>query len=517
MKDRICFKQSMTDFPLTVALNKKIPEWCLFRWGDNGRLRFVPLDDEGFTLRGDKRQVLYKGQRKSHRFTLLGDTAFEYDCILEKEPDSNVISLRMEGADNFDFLRQPDFLKEPLLAGSYAVYKKETLLGEGTGKLCHIHKPEIIDSRGRRCWGDLSVTGNELRITIPECWLGEAEYPVIVDPTIGTNTVGSQYKWDADPPEPFSPLMFEILIPVNRFLVTDAINGNCTAYIYTNADDGSAGGRPVLYSDNSNKPLTRKSANEELIDFRVRNGKPAGWRSGAFRSNGNIASGVYIWFGVFVEDIWYARFDYGAKCYCEEWNYSNHNIPNTYPIVDPNWYQNFRLSMYFTYSSGQNYVRTITQGISLTDNRRKTVEYKRLTTQTVQADTAINKFQAMYRNVQEAIKCFDNVSSPVLFFRKIFEALNVNDNLKQFREIFIGLFESLNITSDVKAGRIYFVNITDTVCAVGVLFRTLFLFVNILTKFFIGDYILNRFLIAKAELKIKSCIVREIVIESRIN
>jgi len=123
----------------------------------------------------------------------------------------------------------------------------------------------------------------------------------------------------------------------------------------------------------------------------------------------------------------------------------------------------------------------------------------------------------MYRNIQEAIKCLDNIYSPVLFFRKIYDVVNVTDTLKQFREIFIGLFEILNTNSNAKSGRVYFVNITDTVRAAGILFRALFLFVRIITNFFISDYILNRFLIAKAELKIKSCITREIFIESRIN
>jgi hypothetical protein len=59
----------------------------------------------------------------------------------------------MEGAENFDFFRQPDFVKDPFLKGSYAVYKRETLAGEGTGKLRHIHRPQIIDSRERRRWG----------------------------------------------------------------------------------------------------------------------------------------------------------------------------------------------------------------------------------------------------------------------------------------------------------------------------------------------------------------------------
>jgi hypothetical protein len=169
----IRFRQSVSDFPLIVSLGDKMPSFGLSRWGGGG-LRFKPPDDEGFTLRGDRRRLFYKGRRRSHRFTILDDTAFEYDCILNREPESNVISLLIDGAEIYDFFRQPDFVPDPFLKGSYAVYKKETLIGEGTGKLCHIHRPLIIDARGRRCWGELAIAGNELRITIPEQWLSEA-------------------------------------------------------------------------------------------------------------------------------------------------------------------------------------------------------------------------------------------------------------------------------------------------------------------------------------------------------
>ena len=86
-------------------------------------------------LRLNKQRLVYKGRRRSHRFTILGDNAFEYDCILKKEPESNVVTLLMDGAESFDFLRQPDFVPDPFLKGSYAVYKKETLIGEWFGKI----------------------------------------------------------------------------------------------------------------------------------------------------------------------------------------------------------------------------------------------------------------------------------------------------------------------------------------------------------------------------------------------
>ena len=84
------FQQSLSDFPLTVALGDKVPAFGLSRWGGTTGLRFIPPDNEGFTLRGDKQRLVYKGRRRSHRFTILGDSSFEYDCILLREPERNV-------------------------------------------------------------------------------------------------------------------------------------------------------------------------------------------------------------------------------------------------------------------------------------------------------------------------------------------------------------------------------------------------------------------------------------------
>jgi hypothetical protein len=129
MKSGAVFRQSLFDFPCPVTLGKYAPSFGLHRFKHG--LRFVPPDDEGFTLRGDKRRLLYKGRRRSHRFTILGDCTFEYDCILEREPESNVICLRMEGGGNFDFLKQPDFVKESFLKGLLRFTKKKRWLVKG--------------------------------------------------------------------------------------------------------------------------------------------------------------------------------------------------------------------------------------------------------------------------------------------------------------------------------------------------------------------------------------------------
>lgn len=489
------FLQSINDFPLTVNLEKKTPIWELSRWRDNKSLRFIPLEMESYTLRGNKRRFEYNGRGRTHRFTVLSNKAFEYDCVILREPESNVVTLLMEGAERFDFFRQPDFAPDPFLKGSYAVYKKNTLLGEGTGKLCHIHRPLIIDARGRRCWGDLSVAGNELRITIPEQWLGEAKYPVTVDPTIGTTTVGSQTQWKVDPDEPLETIYFELLIPVNRFLASATITDLCTAYFYTNRHDSDGGGRAVIYSDNGDKPLARKSAEETFVDLRFVNGSNAGWRTGTFKTGG-IASGTYIWFGLLAEYVWYPRFDYGAKCYCDSWEDHN-SAPNTYPLWNANNSHDLKLSMYFTYSSGQNYARTLTQGVTLSDLKNNSTAFK--------------------RSNKETAHGIDNAKINFVFFLVIAEITKLIDNvvkLKQIPRIISGIVSSdAKINKSVNHKRLK----RDAVQPTGNVFKGLLITVKILTRVFIRDFLIKRFLIAKDEIILKSKVTKNISFESKPN
>jgi hypothetical protein len=312
----------------------------------------------------------------------------------------------LEGAEGYDFFRQPEWLKNPLLAGSYAVYKKETLAGEGTGKLCHIHRPEIIDARGRRVWGDLSIAGDTLCISIPEGWLSEARYPVIVDPVVGTATVGSQTLWDADPGEPWVPLYNEYSIPVNRFLVNETINGACTAYFYCYSDEEpESGGWPVLYSEGGNKPLIRQSVQEPFIDLRVKAGNPSGWRNGVFRSNGSISGGSYIWFGLSTDVYWYARFDYGGS-FCCAWR-EDDPIPPAYPLGNRYTVPNIKLSMYFEYTSAQNHVRTLSQGVTLADRQRIAGGYTRALATAVHVHDYAGKFLNRLRVIRHEAAVFD--------------------------------------------------------------------------------------------------------------
>jgi hypothetical protein len=564
-----------------VKTGEKNPSFGLQRFKQG--LRFVPLDDEGFTLRGDKQRLLYKGRRRSHRFTILGDKAFEYDCILLKEPETNIVTLRMEGAENFDFFRQPDFVKEPFLKGSYAVYKKETLIGEGTGKLCHIHRPEIIDARGRRCWGELAVAGNELRITIPQKWLEEAKYPVIVDPTIGTTTAGAfnvdNTTFIMDKPWEWPELNG---IELNKYLIPQNGIGQCIGYFYCGFEDGSYTQSALFSNNSSNEPYERLSRNEEWFDTYM--DEQPEWKQSRFTLSRQLVSGEYIWFG-FNSHSYFPNYDYGTEIAChvdiededldDEWY---DQMGNAIPSSAKLYFYNRKWSWYFTYEAiPQNFVRKITQGVKLTDNRKLTGNYTRSVTQTAGVNSAVSRLQTLIRKcvmnvnnsmnvkrfpsffrkiaenikvttanyesrillrkfienvkaspntkrihcvirkVQDFLSGVDHLNFSVLFFRSVVDGVKISQYSRHLGEFFRGLRVFAGSEAETTHKAQYYRFQKDTVQAAGTVLRSLFLFIRIVSKIFIRDYLLRRFLISKDEITLKSCITREIVLESKIN
>ena len=462
--DVVRFVQSKSDFPLAVSLGSKKPRWALNRWAGDGGLAFRPTDDEGYSIRGGGKRLVYKGRKRSHRFTILSDDAFEYDCILLREPESNIITLHMDGAERYDFFRQPDFIEDPLLAGSYAVYKKEVLVGEGTGKLCHIHSPEIIDAKGRRCWGDLSVNGDRLEIAVPEEFLSGAAYPVVVDPVIGTATVGRQtHHFDRDGYH--VPLFFEMVVGVNRFTVPSNFNGLATAFVYAYNADFYGRCQPMLFSDTAGLPRVRRSMSEGLFDIQVRNWNPEGWRSATFRPNASIAGGGHVWFGLFC-DYFAPRFDFGAVCYADSVDNGSHAppMPDIYPLMHPRNFRDFRLSMYFTYAAPQNHVRTIFQGVSARDLRGGNAVYRRMAAGRVQAAARVGRFRSLHRRFVEAVRATDRVSFSRSLARAVREIVGVvNARARRFLSLSRRVAEAVRATDRVSFWRSLARHLRETV------------------------------------------------------
>jgi hypothetical protein len=425
----------------------------------------------------------------------------------------------MEGAENFDFFRQPDFVPDKFLKGSYAVYKKETLVGEGTGKLCHIHRPEIIDARGRRCWGDLAVTGNELRITIPERFLSGAKYPIIVDPTIGTTTVGSFDKYwtgdsyDEEEDEWYSN--YSILrgfdkIFLNKILIPESIGEMGTFYIYKLKDDSRDPIRrsyPVMYNNINNLPNSRISNNEQEIINPFGLGAQ-GWLQASLSKNCDINAGDYIWLGLRLNNI-KMPFDFGGVFEdIDVWRsyyYGNTMIPdviwdyNNYSVTTK-YNREIKASMYLTYEpSAKNYIKTIVQGVTVSDTRKSKVVFNRIMFQSLKVTTSFSKTQDFLR---QCVMC-------------------VATSIPEIIQLGLGMIRNCKENAAVNGEAVpraqFCRKESDMVQAVGFAIRHLHIFIRILAKLFMRDYFIGRFLIAREELVLKSCVVREIVIESRIN
>ena len=590
------FRQSLRDFPQMVTLGNKSPSFGLHRYKQG--LRFIPVDDEGFSLRGDKRRLIYKGRRRSHRFTILDDCSFEYDCILNREPDSNVIALRIEGADKFDFFCQPDFVKDPFLKGSYAVYKKETLIGEGTGKLCHIHRPEIIDARGRRCWGALAVVGNELQITIPEKWLGEAAYPVVVDPVVGTTTIGSLDFYNMEPyideygnqKYKLAYILCDDSMFLNKVLISENTGTTGTFYVYKKTGQVAFSNRfkrtyPAIYNNINDLPKNKISSNEQEIFDNLFN--QPGWCSSNIRINSSISAGEYIWLGIRGYDF-YLSFDYGGilehvNVQATYWFYDK-MLPDVLgdnffsPYMSTEYNRVLKISMYLDYARGAfNYVTRLVQGVTLNDTGKLKADYMRTVLQSVNEAaftkplvsffrkcvmgvsntmglerlpvflrsvfdrTEIqetlqnrreifrrflekinvignaNRSKGFFREIYDNFYGIDNSENNILFVRSVNETQGITDGIEKWGDYIRGLFIAAGNTAETSHIGGYYRKENDRVQVKGAVLRQIFYVLKIMTKAFVRDFIFGRFLIARKVLILKSCVVREICIDSRIN
>jgi hypothetical protein len=246
-------------------------------------------------------------------------------------------------------------------------------------------------------------------------------------------------------------------------------------------------------------------------------------------------------------------------------------------MYNVNWFESLKLSMYFTYTSAQNYMRTLTQGVNITDNRKLTADYKRANAQNVNgitdikktisffrqcvdsvvnllkterlplytrtvfdytkisselhnnrelfrnfdesviADSVMNRQQGLVRKITEYIKGTDYISFPVVFVRTVNETQGATDTILQWGDYIRRLIvEAGSSTETIRQSDYHRFNI-DTVQADGSVFRGLLIFVKIMTTSIVRDFILRRFLVAREELVLKSSITTDLTPESKIN
>jgi hypothetical protein len=139
------------------------------------------------------------------------DGNFEWEIVINAKPDTNFFAFPIETA-GLEFLYQSPLTKEEIaegferpdsVIGSYAVYRSGKrgnclkIIGRDTirenyqtGKVMHIYRPKVHDSRGWEVWGNLEID-TALKIEVPVDFLKSAVYPITIDPTFGNTAVGA--------------------------------------------------------------------------------------------------------------------------------------------------------------------------------------------------------------------------------------------------------------------------------------------------------------------------------------
>lgn len=135
------------------------------------------------------------------------DGGYEIEILLREKPDTNVFNFSLQ-TKGLKFLHQPELTKEEIeqgfhrpdnVVGSYAVYheSKRNNFTNGkhyrTGKAFHIYRPHVKDAAGNETWAELSINERSgvLSVEVPQEYLNNAVYPVLVDPTFGYTSAGS--------------------------------------------------------------------------------------------------------------------------------------------------------------------------------------------------------------------------------------------------------------------------------------------------------------------------------------
>lgn len=197
------------------------------------------------------------------------DGGLEFEWVLPSKPPTNVLTATIQ-TKGLVFYYQPELSLEEIeegverpdnVVGSYAAYHQSrgginrlSGMEYRSGKAFHIYRPKAVDSVGNEKWCSLHIDSqkNELSVTIPNEFLENAVYPIVVDPTFGYSTVGASYTFSG------SPRGTKFTAPENGEIVS------ITNYAYVG---GSTALGAALYSDSSGTAtslLAEDSGNESV-------------------------------------------------------------------------------------------------------------------------------------------------------------------------------------------------------------------------------------------------------------
>jgi hypothetical protein len=161
------------------------------------------------------------------------------------------------------------------------------------------------------------------------------------------------------------------------------------------------------------------------------------------------------------------------------------------------------------------FYRTVAEKIKVTMGLDQNRSLARKCIDDVEAVSGTRRIHNAFRKAADGLGFFDRNSFSVLFIRSVSDTALPSDKMLHLGDFIRGLFINAGSIAETSHKAEYYRFQKDNVQVRGSVFRGLLLFVRIITKVFVRDYTLGRFLKAKKELALKSIICREITLESK--
>jgi len=235
------------------------------------------------------------------------------------------------------------------------------------------------------------------------------------------------------------------------------------------------------------------------------------------------------------------------------------------------------MSAYFTYFNPQNYIRTLTQGVTLSGTGKHITDYKKLAIQSIGSFDLLNgslefvrrcifnvtnkiktertpifmrrqneqvginslvkekreinrkcvnvtfcnddakRSQGFLRITLNNVKVVDTNSYSVLFLRTLNETQNIIDDFWQWRCYFRFLYNDAVCDDETARCSNYYRSKIDGVQVKGDVYRGIMIFIKLLTTSIVRDFFIRRFLVAREQLNLKSKITFNLSLESKIS
>jgi hypothetical protein len=129
----------------------------------------------------------------------------------------------------------------------------------------------------------------------------------------------------------------------------------------------------------------------------------------------------------------------------------------------------------------------------------------------------IKRSKGILRTIFDGLKGNDSNSFNFIFVRSVQETQGVTDTTNKISNYIRGLFVEAGSLAETDRRGDYYRTQIDVIQTEGLSLRHLLIFVKLLSACFVRDFVIRRFLVAREELVLKSCITRDLLLESKIN